>query len=152
MCQCWSQADFKRGKRRSIPTEVRIPIRVVEYTITNRGDEAETVRLITTLMDHELAPAIELAALYRERWEFELTLDEIETHQMAQSRVLRSKSPELVRQEIWALLLTHYAVRSFMRDAADDGDDPLDVDRLSFTRSLHVIRRQVTGQAGFSPS
>jgi hypothetical protein len=146
------KADFKRGKRRSIPTEVRIPIRVVEYTITNRGDEAETVRLITTLMDHELAPAIELAALYRERWEFELTLDEIETHQMAQSRVLRSKSPELVRQEIWALLLTHYAVRSFMRDAADDGDDPLDVDRLSFTRSLHVIRRQVTGQAGFSPS
>ena len=69
---------------------------------------------------------------------------------MPHSKVLRSKTPELVRQEIWALLLTHYAVRSFMREAADDlGEDP---DRLSFIRSIRVIRRQVLNQAGFSPS
>lgn len=56
-----------------------------------------------------------------------------------------------MRQEIWALLLAHYAVRDFMREAADDLDDKLDVDRLSFTRSLNVIRRQVTNQAGLFP-
>lgn len=150
------KTDFKRGKRRHIPDTARIPIRVIEYSVTNRGEGTETFRLITTILDHEVAPAVELATLYHQRWEFELTLDEIETHQMPRSRVLRSKSPELVRQEIWALLLAHYAVRDFMREAADDLDDSLDdgldVDRLSFTRSLNVVRRQVTNQAGFSPS
>jgi len=146
------KADFKRGKRSHIPDNARIPVRVIEYDITNRGEVVETFRLITTIADHELAPAIELAALYHQRWEFELTLDEIETHQMPHSRILRSKSPELVRQEIWALLLTHYAVRDFIREAADDHDDGLDIDRISFTRSLNIIRRQVTNQAGFSPS
>jgi Insertion element 4 transposase N-terminal/Transposase DDE domain len=146
------KADLKRGKRHSVPAGTRVPVRVVDYTVTNRTGETETFRLLTTILDPELAPAIELAALYRQRWEFELTLDEIETHQMPRSRVLRSKSPELVRQEIWALLLTHYAVRAFMLEAADDQDDGLDVDHLSFVRSLNVIRRQVTNQAGFSPS
>lgn len=146
------KVDAKRGKRRRVSDELLLPVRVITYQVTNRGDEPETIRLITTLDDHEQAPAIELAALYQQRWEFELTLDEVETHQMPSSRVLRSRTPELVRQEIWALLLTHYAVRAFMRDAADDPDDPLDVDQLSFLRSLRVIRRQVTNQAGFSPS
>lgn len=145
------KADLKKGLRQSIPDEVRIPVRVVEYMVANRNEgERELIRLITSIADHELAPAIELAALYHDRWEFELTLDEIETHQMPWSRVLRSKTPELIGQEIWALLLAHYAVRHLMREAADDlGEDP---DRLSFIRSLRVIRRQVTNQAGFSPS
>jgi Insertion element 4 transposase N-terminal/Transposase DDE domain len=144
------KAQFNQGKLRHIPDEVRIPIRVVEYMVTNRGELTETIRLITTIPDRDNAPAAELAALYQQRWEFELTLDEVETHQMPYSKVLRSKTPELVRQEIWALLLTHYAVRSFMREAADDlGEDP---DRLSFIRSIRVIRRQVLNQAGFSPS
>lgn len=76
------KTDFKRGKRRHIPDTARIPVRVIEYTLTNRGESAETFRLITTILDHEVAPAVELAALYHHRWEFELTLDEIETHQM----------------------------------------------------------------------
>jgi hypothetical protein len=146
------KADLRKGLRKTIPDDVRIPVRVVEYTVTNRKEDEdnETIRLVTSILDHELAPAIELAALYYDRWEFELTLDEIETHQMPWSRVLRSKTPELVRQEIWALLLTHYAVRHLMHEAADDlGEDP---DRFSFMRSLRVIRRQVTNQAGFSPS
>ena len=144
-------ADLKKGLRQSIPDEVRIPVRVVEYMVTNRNEgERETIRLVTSIADHGLAPAIELAALYHDRWEFELTLDEIETHQMPWSRVLRSKTPDLVRQEIWALLLAHYAVRHLMHEAADDlGEDP---DRISFIRTLRVIRRQVTNQAGFSPS
>lgn len=145
------KADLKKGLRQSIPDEVRIPVRVVEYMVADHNQgERELIRLVTSISDHELAPASELAALYHERWEFELTLDEIETHQMPWSRMLRSKTPELVRQELWALLLTHYAVRHLMHEAADDlGEDP---DRMSFIRSLRVIRRQVTSQAGFSPS
>lgn len=145
------KADLKKGLRQSIPDEVRIPVRVVEYMVANRNEgERELIRLVTSIADHELAPAIELAALYHERWEFELTLDEIETHQMPWSRLLRSKTPDLIRQEIWALLLAHYAVRHLMHEAADDlGEDP---DRLSFIRALRVVRRQVANQAGFSPS
>jgi hypothetical protein len=105
--------------------------------------------LITTITDHEFAPAIELAAAYAQRWEIELSFDEIETHQTGHHRVLRSKAPELVKQEIWSLLLTHYAIRHIMKDAADTaGTEP---DNLSFMRSYRAIRRQVTNQAGFSP-
>jgi hypothetical protein len=142
--------NYRRGKIRHIPDEVRIPVRVIEYAVTNRDGETETITVMTTILDHETASAAELAALYQQRWEFELTLDEVETHQMPYSRLLRSRTPELVRQEIWALLLTHYAVRDFMREAADDVGE--DIDRLSFIRSLRVIRRQVENQAGFSPS
>jgi Insertion element 4 transposase N-terminal/Transposase DDE domain len=145
--------DLRRGSTRALHDHERIPVRVIEYVVTNGekpGEKpGETIRLITTMLDPIEAPAAELAALYHERWEFELTLDEIEIHQMAKSRLLRSRTPQLVRQEIWALLLVHYAVRSFMREAADDLD--IDTDRLSFTRSLQVIRRQVLNQAGFSP-
>ena len=145
------RADIKRGKGRRIEL-YEIPVRVIEYTIPNRDmtKPNEVIRLVTTLLDWTEAPAPELASLYSQRWEFEIGLDEIEVHQMGRPRVLRSRSPELVRQEVWAFLLTHYAIRSFMREAADDID--VDPDRLSFIRSLRVIRRQVTDQAGFSPS
>jgi IS4 transposase len=122
---------------------------VIEYEVTNRDGKDELFCLITTIMDPERASAAELADAYQQRWEFESTLDEIKTHQRGRGGVLRSKSPELVEQEIWALLLTHYAIRHLMAEAADQAD--LDPDRLSFMRSLRVIRRQVTHQAGFSP-
>ncbi|MGH3709257.1 MAG: IS4 family transposase [Pseudonocardiaceae bacterium] len=113
-----------------------------------RGEELFC--LITTITDHELAPALDLAKAYNERWEIELSFNEIETHQTGHSRVLRSKTPELVKQEIWSLLLTHYAIRHVMKDAADTvGTDP---DDLSFIRGYRAIRRQVPNQAGFSPS
>jgi hypothetical protein len=108
------------------------------------------IRLITTLTDHQEAPAQELAALYAERWEFEIALDEIETHQIGQYRVLRSKLPELVKQEIWGLLITHYAIRHLMHQAADTID--IDEDRLSFIRSLRVVQRSITNDADFPPS
>lgn len=124
-------------------------VRAVEYTIEDRPSSGELFCLITTITDYEFAPAIELAAAYNERWEIELSFDEIETHQTGHHRVLRSKTPELVKQEIWSLLLTHYAIRHIMKDAADTvGTDP---DDLSFIRSYRAIRRQVTNQAGFSP-
>jgi hypothetical protein len=86
----------------------------------------------------------------RQRSEFEIALDEIETHQIGHSRVLRSKSPEMVRQETWGILLAHYAIRTLMTDAAHDAD--IDPDRLSFLRSLLVILREADGSADFPPS
>lgn len=143
------KTDLNRGKRRSVPDGTRIPVRVIEYRVDNR-ESSETIRLLTTLMDHEEFPATELAALYAERWEFEIGLDEIETHQIATYRVLRSKKPELVEQEIWGLLITHYAIRHLMHQAAEDID--IDEDRLSFIRSLRVVRRNIANTANFSPS
>lgn len=125
-------------------------VRAVDYEITDRGDGDEIITLVTTITDHEEVPAVELAAAYHERWEVELVFDELKTHQRGPGTILRSRRPDLVEQEIWGLLLTHYGVRSLMREAADQAD--LDPDRMSFIRALRVIRRQVTGQAAFSPS
>jgi hypothetical protein len=136
-----------RGKPVDEPSG--IPVRVVEYEVTNREGSDEIFCLITTIPDPAEASAAELAGAYAERWEFESGLDELKTHQRGRAGVLRSKSPDMVSQEIWALLLTHYAIRHLMREAADQAD--IDPDRLSFMRSLRVIRRQVTSQAGFSP-
>jgi hypothetical protein len=147
------KGDLKLGKDRVVPDGARIPVRVVEYRIPDRPGGAESIRLVTSLLDHEHAPALELAALYHERWEFELALDEIETHQLGRPRVLRSKLPDLVRQEVWALLLTHYAVRQLIWEASDDieHDQDRDPDRISFMRALRVVRRSTSEQAGFSP-
>lgn len=126
-------------------------VRVVEYDIPDRiGDgERDVIRLITSILDPADTSAIELAGAYHERWEYEGLIDEIKTHMRGPGRVLRSRKPELVEQEIWSLLLTHYAIRTLMCRAADEADT--DPDRVSFMRSLRVIRRHVTGQADFSP-
>ena len=117
--------------------------------IEDRPGSGELFCLITTITDHELVPALDLAAAYHQRWEIELSPDEIEIHQTGQTRVLRSRTPELVKQEIWALLLTHYAIRHIMKDAADTvGTDPR---RPILYPRYRAIRRQVTNQAGFSP-
>jgi hypothetical protein len=115
-------------KRR--PTDV--VVRVVEYGLDDPGrPEAEgtTYRLLTTVLDPAAAPAGELAALYPERWEFETVLDELKTHQRGPRVVLRSKTPEGVRQEAWGHLCTHYALRALVAKAAADRD--LDPDRVS---------------------
>ena len=143
------KTDLNKKRKRQVPDGARIPIRVIEYRVSNR-DASETIRLITTLTNHEQSPARELAALYAERWELELAFDEIETHQVANYRVLRSKKPDLVEQEIWGLLITHYAIRHLMHQAADDID--IDEDRLSFIRSIRVVRRNITSDADFPPS
>lgn len=127
-----------------------IPVRVIEYTIDGAGpDESEVFRLITTIRDPDAVTALELAAAYQERWEHELSLREIETQLLEPGQGLRSKKPELVRQELWGLFITHYAIRALMVQAADIGQ--VDPDRLSFLRSLNIVRRQVVNQAGFSP-
>jgi hypothetical protein len=128
-----------------------ITVRVIEYTIDDPGrPQADTVhRLICTILDATAAPADELAALYCERWEFETTLDELKTHQRGPRVVLRSKTPEGVLQELYGYLLTHYAIRALMHEAAAVANE--DPDRLSFIRSLRVIRRNVDGAKSFSP-
>ena len=127
-----------------------IPVRVIEYTIDDgRAPDGEHYRLVTTLLDPEHAPAVELAELYAQRWEFETTLDELKTHQRGAKVVLRSKSPDGVEQEVWGFLLVHWAIRELMHTAALDGD--VDPDRVSFIRTLRLARRSVTEQAAFSP-
>lgn len=148
-----AKKDRKRGVNAGRIYEAQhhkaIAVRVIEFTIPDRDTEVDPVRLVTSILDCADAPALELAALYHQRWEFELALDEIQTHQLGRPRVMRSKTPELVRQEIWALLLTHYAIRQLMWEACDDVD--LDPDRLSFMRALRLVRRHTTDQAGLSP-
>jgi len=136
---------------RQLDPDEAVAVRVIEYDIPDRDGNGtgELICLITTILDPEDVPAVELAAAYHERWEFEGLIDEIKTHQRGPGRVLRSKSPDMVEQEIWALLLTHYGIRKLMCSAADDAE--ADPDTLSFIRSLRVIRRQVTAQADFSP-
>lgn len=123
-----------------------ITVRVVEYTI----DGSDTVyRLLTTILDHTLAPAEELAALYAQRWEVESTLDELKTHQGGTGMILRSQHPLGVEQELYGMLLSHHAIRTLMHHAAVHAEH--DPDRMSFTRTLNIVRRQVTAQAAFSP-
>jgi hypothetical protein len=128
-----------------------LPVRVIEYTVASATgkDGPDIFRLITTVTDPNDLAAAELAAAYQQRWEYEIALKEIETQMLEPGSGLRSKSPELVRQELWALLLAHYAIRALMTEAAQSSG--LDPDRLSFIRSINVIRRQVTDQAAFSP-
>ncbi|GAA4003100.1 hypothetical protein GCM10022384_57250 [Streptomyces marokkonensis] len=121
---------------------------MIEYTLARSGD-ATVYRLLTTLLDPERAPAKELAALYAQRWEIAAALDETKTHQRGPKLLLRSKYPWGVEQEIYGFLLVHHAIRQLMHQAATDHG--LDPDRMSFTRSLWIVRRQVPAQAAFSP-
>jgi len=127
-------------------TRQGVRVRVVEYTIAGSDD---VYRLITTICDPVEAPATQLAALYAQRWEFESTLDEIKTHLGGSHLVLRSQHPDGAEQELYGFLLVHHAIRTLMHRAAREGDH--DPDRISFTRSLRVVRRKVTDQAAFSP-
>jgi hypothetical protein len=127
-------------------------VRVVEYAVTDPGrPQAEGVRyrLLTTITDPAAAPAADLAGLYAQRWEIENTLDELKTHQRGPRVVLRSKTPDGVRQEAYGYLCVHYAIRALMHTAAEDrGVDP---DRISFTASLHAARRSVRTQTSTGP-
>jgi Insertion element 4 transposase N-terminal/Transposase DDE domain len=150
-----SQITAATDRRHGVAPTV---VRVVEYRLDDPGRpkaKGQVYRLLTTILDPRKAPAAELAALYHERWEVEGLLDELKTQQRGAKVVLRSKTPAMVAQEVWAMLLVHRAIRTLMHQAAlagQDGDgEALDPDRLSFLRSLRVVRRQVTGQAAFSP-
>jgi Insertion element 4 transposase N-terminal/Transposase DDE domain len=127
-----------------------VGVRVIEYRLEGVADAEPLYRLVTTILDPAQAPAADLAALYHERWEIEGTLAELKTHLRGARVVLRSKTPDLVRQEFWGLLLAHFAVRGLMHEAAlRAGEDP---DRLSFLHAVRVVRRKLPQFAALSPS
>lgn len=132
--------------------ETGIRVRVIEYDAEVTRDRNTTkygYRLITTLVDHESFPLHEVANLYRERWEFETMLDEVKTHLM-QSQPLRSRTPDLVIQEIYGMVMAHYAIRAVMYEAAATGN--IDPDDLSFTHSRNVVERNLPKFGAFPPS
>ena len=123
--------------------------RVVDYSVDDGRGTTESYRLFSTILDPTEAPASSLAACYGQRWEIESSLDELKTHQRGPRTVLRSKSPDLVTQEIWGHLCCHFAIRTLMWEAADGaGEDP---DRVSFTAALRIARRSVAQRGAFPP-
>jgi hypothetical protein len=125
-------------------------VRVIDYRLEQVPGAEPIYRLITTILDHRLAPARELAAIYHERWEIENALDELKTHLRGAQIVLRSKTPELVQQEFYGLLMAHYAVRGLMHEAALRADE--DPDRLSFLHAVRVVQRRVGAYGAIPPS
>ena len=139
--------------RRTTPAAERrqepMLVRVIDYTIEDGRQNPTTYRLFTTLLDPAEVTAIDLAEAYTRRWEIELTFDELKTHQRGPRTVLRSKSPDLVLQEIWGHLCCHYAIRSLMAEAATHcGHDP---DRVSFVAALRITRQTLAHPGAFPP-
>jgi hypothetical protein len=124
-----------------------ILVRLVDYRIDGFR---ENYRLVTNILDPAQAPALELAQLYSERWTIETAIDELKTHLRGCKVVLRSKLPELVRQDVFGLLLAHYGVRFVMHDAALSED--IATDELSFVHTLRVVHRKLPWFVSFSPS
>ncbi len=107
-------------------------------------------RLITTLLDPAEAPAAELAALYHERWESEGTFAELKVRLPGQRLMLRSRRADLAEQELYGLLLAHFALRRLMHEASRQaGCDP---DTLSFIHAVRIVRRHLPFHAAFSPA
>ena len=142
LCRVFDSSDTRRSAGQLV--------RVIDDTL---HDSATTVldsyRLATNILDPMEAPARELAALYHERWDIEGVFDEFKTHLRANSTVLRRKTPGLVLQELWGLLLAHFAIGQLMAQAA--WPRGLDPDRLSFTHAVRAIKRKMPQAAAVRP-
>ena len=126
-------------------------VRVVEYTVPDRvgNGTGELIVLVSTVLDPAAAHADELAVAYRERWEQETGHDQLKTHLRGPGKVLRSRLPDLVHQEIYAYLIVHHAICALIAKASAAAD--LDPDRISFAKTLRLIRRSATGTADIPP-
>ena len=127
-----------------------VAVRVIDYQLEGVAGAEPIYRLLTTILNWKRAPAEELAALYCQRWEIESAFDELKVHLRGARIVLRSKTPELVRQEFYGLLLAHFAIRNLMHEAALQAD--VDSDALSFVHAVRVVRRQIGRYGAISPS
>jgi hypothetical protein len=126
-----------------------IPMRVIEFQLRAVAGAEPLYRLVTSILHPEQAPAEELAPLH-DRWEMETALDELKTHLRGARIVPRSKTPDLVRQEFYGLVLTHFAVRGPMHGAALAARE--DPDRLSYTHTVRVLRRRLPQFGAIPPS
>jgi Transposase DDE domain len=127
-----------------------VVVRVIDYRLEGVAEAEPLYRLLTTILDPTEAPTGELAALYQERGEIEGALDELKTPLRGTQIILRSKTPGLVRQEFYGLLLAHFAIRGLMHEAAGKvGEDP---DRLSFLHAVRVVRRKLPLYGAIPPS
>jgi hypothetical protein len=126
-------------------------VRVVEYTVPGRvgNGTGELIVLLTTVTDPADAKADELAVGYHERWEEETGNDQLKTHLRGPGKILRSRLPDLVHQEIYAYLIVHHAICAIIAKASAAAD--LDPDRISFAKTLRLIRRSATGTADIPP-
>ena len=133
------QPSAKQRRRRG----ERLLVRVIEYTMDDpaRPGYRERHRLITSLLNPVLYPALTLACAYHERWEVEITIDEVDTHQRQPRQPLRSRTPIGVLQELYGLLLAHYAIRAVMHEAAMRAK--IAPDRLSFINTIRILRNAV---------
>jgi transposase IS4-like protein/DDE family transposase len=144
LSRLYASTSDRRNQRNAIL------VRAIDYYLKDVPGAEPVYRLITTILDAERAPAKELAALYHERWEIETTLDELKTHLRGAQIVLRSKTPELVEQEFYGLLMAHFAIRGLMHEAALRADE--DPDRLSFIHSVRVVQRRMPRFVALPPS
>lgn len=141
--------DLRQTHSKAARAAEPMRVRVIDYTLDDGRENPTWYRLFTTLLDPDEASAVDLAAAYAQRWEIELAFDELKTHQRGPRTVLRSKSPDLVLQEIWGHLCCHYAIRSLMVQAATHcGHDP---DRVSFVAALRITRQTLAHPGAFSP-
>jgi IS4 transposase len=138
-------ADNRARRRKSEGTVVR----VIEYVLEGMADAEPAYRLITHLLDDPIAPGVELAALYPQRWTIEQAFDELKVHLAERHVVLRSKRPELVEQEFYALLLAHAAIRRLMTQAAAMTQQA--AADLSFIHAVRVLKRRLPACAAIPP-
>ena len=137
------------GVSRAQAAEQAISVRVIEYTMPGDAQTLPRYRLLTTLLDAQAAPAQELAALYHQRWQIEAVFDELKTHLRQGRRVLRSKTPELLRQEFYGWVLAHYAVRWLLHQGAARHRMP-HAER-SFKGHVELVRRAQPRSGAFPP-
>jgi hypothetical protein len=138
------------GVTRAQAQEQAIVVRVIEYALPGLAGAQPRYRLLTTLLEPQQAPALELAALYHQRWQVEEVFDELKTHLLRSRRVLRSKTPELVKQEFYGWVLAHYAVRWLLHQGATRHRMPHE--ELSFTSHVQLLRREQPLSGAFPPS
>ena len=143
LCRIYASAGDKRKKRDGVV------VRVIEYQLEGVQNSEPIYRLVTTILNDDHAPAEQLAALYHERWEIETVFDELKTHLRGARIILRSKTPDLVRQEFYGLMMAHFAVRGLMHEAAlSVSEDP---DRISFLHTVRVVRRKMAAFSAIPP-
>ncbi|HEY0351478.1 MAG TPA: IS4 family transposase [Gemmatimonadales bacterium] len=143
LSRLYPSPDHRRRERDGLT------VRIIEYQMPGVPGADRIYRLVTTVLDPRTAPAADLAALYHERWEDEGVLAEVKVTMPGQRLMLRSRRPDLILQEVYGLLLTHFAIRHLMYEASRQA--ACDPDTLSFKHTIEIVRRNLPFYAAFPP-